>query len=195
MLYASKASAPGSTFTQVDGDRTALRIWPCLIAALALALFADPSLAVEQGDIAPPFKAVDFDGKPVDFPLAGGKPAIVVFWATWCGYCKAFMPYLKGIATDYAAHGVKVVAINAKEDGRGDPRAYVRGLGFSPIAVANGDSIAAAYGVQYIPGLMIVDGKGTVAYRRPWTDLPAGRTVAELWDDQVRAALDALTRR
>jgi thiol-disulfide isomerase/thioredoxin len=163
--------------------------------ALALALLAAPAFAVEQGDTAPPFKAVDFDGRAVDFPaVAGGKPAVVVFWATWCPYCKAFMPYLKDIAADYAAQGVKIVTINAKEDGRSDPRAYVRGLGFAPIAVANGDSIAAAYGVQYIPGLMIVDGKGTVAYRRPWTDLPAGRTVAKLWDQQVRTALDALTR-
>lgn len=165
--------------------------------AVVMAVFAGPVLAVEQGDVAPPFTAVDFDGRAVEFPaVAEGKPAIMVFWATWCGYCKAFMPYLKGIAADYAAQGIKVVAINAKEDGRGgDPRAYIRGLGFAPIAIANGDAIASAYGVQYIPGLMIVDGTGTVAYRRPWTDLPAGRTVAELWDEQVRTALDALTQR
>jgi thiol-disulfide isomerase/thioredoxin len=162
----------------------------------ALTVLAGPALAVEQGDAAPPFKAVDFAGKPVEFPaVAGGRPAVVVFWATWCGYCKAFMPYLKNIQADYAGHGVKIVAINAKERGTGDPKAYVAGLGFSPIAVAGGDAIAAAYGVQYIPGLMIVDGNGTVAYRRPWTDLPAGQTVAELWDGQVRTALDALVRR
>jgi thiol-disulfide isomerase/thioredoxin len=164
---------------------------------LALAL-AGPVAAVEQGDVAPPWRANDFAGKPVDFPaVAGGKPAIVVFWATWCGYCKAFMPYLKEIQADYAAQGVQVVAINAKEDGvrGGDPQAYVRGLGFAPIAIANGDAIAAQYGVQYIPGLFIVDGKGMVAYRRPWTDLPAGQTVAELWDGQVRTALEAIVRR
>ena len=71
----------------------------------------------------------------------------------------------------------------------------MQGLGFAPIAVTNGDAIAASYGIQYIPGLLIVDGKGVVAYRRPWTDLPAGQTVAELWDSQVRTALDALVRR
>ena len=162
-------------------------VWLCVPRAL---------LAVEQGDVAPPFRATDFAGQVVNFPaVTGGKPAVVVFWATWCGYCKAFMPYLKGIQNDYAAQEVKVVAINAKEDGSGDPRAYVRGLGFAPIAVADGDAIAAAYGIQYIPGLLIVDGQGKVAYRRPWTDLPAGRTVAELWDAQVRAALDSLVRR
>lgn len=163
-----------------------------LLGVLVFAL-AGSLAAVEQGDVAPPWRARDFAGQPVEFPaVAEGKPAVVVFWATWCGYCKAFMPYLDDIQRDYAAHGVKIVTINAKEDGNGDPRAYMRGLGFAPIAVADGDEIAAAYGVQYIPGLLIVDGKGTVAYRRPWTDLPAGKTVAELWDGQVRAALDTL---
>jgi thiol-disulfide isomerase/thioredoxin len=170
--------------------------------AKALAVFvgfcalAGTAFAVEQGDVAPRWRAADFAGRTVDFPaVAEGKPAVMVFWATWCGYCRAFMPYLKAIQSDYAARGVKIVAINAKEDGQGDPKAYVQGLGFQPISVANGDAIAEAYGIQYIPGLLIVDGQGTVAYRRPWTDLPAGRTVAELWDGQVRGALDQLLRR
>lgn len=174
---------------------TAHRIAWLGAALLALAT-ALPAAAVEQGDVAPPWTARDFAGHTVEFPaVAEGKPTVVVFWATWCPYCKAFMPFLKGIAADYAPQGVKVVAIDAKEDGRGDPRAYVQSLGFSPIAVANGDEIAKAYGIQYIPGLLIVDGKGKVAYRRPWTDLPAGRTVGELWDGQVRTALNALVRK
>jgi thiol-disulfide isomerase/thioredoxin len=167
-----------------------------VLAGLGAVALAGMALAVEQGDVAPQWRAADFSGRPVDFPaIAASKPAVVVFWATWCGYCRAFMPYLKAIQSDYAAQGVKIVAINAKEDGQGDPKAYVQGLGFQPISVANGDAIAEAYGIQYIPGLLIVDGQGTVAYRRPWTDLPAGRTVAEVWDGQVRGALDQLLRR
>ncbi len=154
--------------------------------------------SVDQGDVAPPWQARDFAGRTVEFPaVTQGKPAIVIFWATWCPYCKAFMPYLKNIAADYAQQGVKVVAIDVKEDGRGDPKAYVQALGFSPIAIANadGDRIMQAYGIRYIPGVFIVDGKGQVAYKRPWTDLPAGQTVAELWDHDVRAALDAVVRK
>jgi thiol-disulfide isomerase/thioredoxin len=166
-----------------------------VVAGLLAAALPGAGWAVEKGDVAPRFHAADFDGRAVDFPaVAAGKPTIVVFWATWCPYCKAFMPYLKNIQADYTAYGVKVVAIDAKEDGRGDPRAYVRGLGFKPIAVANGDAIAADYGIQYIPGVLIVDGKGIVAWRRPWTDLPAGREVAEFWDEQVRTALNALLK-
>jgi thiol-disulfide isomerase/thioredoxin len=167
-----------------------------IIAALAAAAFTVGASGVEQGDRAPAWHAADFAGRPVDFPgVADGKPAVLVFWATWCPYCRAFMPHLAKIQRDYAAYGVKIIAINAKEDGREDPNAYVRGLGFTPISIANGDAIADSYGIRYIPGLLIVDGSGNVAYRRPWTDLPAGRTVAELWEGQVRAALDPLVRR
>ena len=167
------------------------------LAAAVLGLVLGGAVAaVQQGDTAPAWHARDFSGHPVDFPaVTQGKPAVVVFWATWCPYCKAFMPYLKNIQADYAKQGVKVVVIDAKEDGRGDPAAYLQSLGFTPIAVANGDEVAKAYDIQYIPGLLIVDGAGKVAYRRPWTDLPAGKTVAELWDSQVRTALDALVRR
>ena len=166
-----------------------------ILAGFAGLALAGASSAVEKGDAAPAWRATDFDGGAVDFPaVAAGKPTVVVFWATWCPYCKAFMPYLKNIQADYAAYGVKIVAIDAKEDGQGDPRAYVRALGFKPVAVANGDAIADDYGIKYIPGVLIVDGKGVVAWRRPWTDLPAGRQVAELWDKQVRGALNELLK-
>ena len=149
--------------------------------------------ALRPGDTPPFWTGRDFGGQTLEYPeLLAGEPAIVVFWATWCGYCRAFMPFLKDISADYAEHGVSVVAINAKEDGEDDPLAYVRGLGFDPIAVADGDPIADAWGVRFIPGLLIVNGDGTVAWQRDWTDLPAGRTVAELWDGQVREQLDRL---
>jgi thiol-disulfide isomerase/thioredoxin len=164
--------------------------------ALAAALWTGSAFAVEQGDEAPAWRARDFAGREIAFPGAtAGKPAVLLFWATWCPYCKAFMPSLKRIQADYAHTGVTVVAINAKERGQGDPQAYVRGLGFPLVGIPDGDRLAEAYGVQYIPGLFVVDGKGTIAYRRGWTDLPAGTTVAQLWERQVREALDRLLAR
>ena len=150
--------------------------------------------SVEQGDPAPTWTGIDLvDGRSVTFPeLIQGKPAVLVFWATWCPYCKAFMPYAKGIQADYADRGVQIVTFNAKERGQGDPKAYVESLAFPMIAVADADAIAEAYGVKFIPGLMVVDGGGTVAYRRGWTDLPAGARVAAQWESEVRAALDRL---
>ncbi len=167
-----------------------------LISALTImALAHTPAFAVEPGDVAPGWLGRDFAGREVAFPqVTDGAPAVVIFWATWCSYCKAFMPYLKDIEADYAEEDVRVVAINAKEDGEGNPQLYVEQLGFPVIAVAEGDMIAEAYAVEYIPGLFVVDGEGTVAYRRPWTDLPAGSTVAELWSQHVREVLDRILK-
>lgn len=164
-------------------------------AALLIILIglAVPTVAVETGAIAPAWIGVDYSGGEVDFPsVIDGKPTVVVFWATWCSYCKAFMPYLKGIQRDYGEQKINILVINAKERGAGDPADYVDKLGFPLIAVADGDEIADAYGIRFIPGLLIVDGQGDLAWQRASTDLPAGKTVAELWDQQVREQLDRL---
>lgn len=166
--------------------------------AVAAAAAGLPAQAVEQGDVAPAFRAADFEGRTVEFPaLLDGKPTVVVFWATWCNYCKAFMPYVKDIQADYGSDAINVLTINAKEDEQDsstDPASYVEDLGFETIAVADGDRIARAYDVEYIPGLMVIGTGGRVAWRREWTELPAGQQVAELWSGQVRSVLDRLLR-
>ena len=165
-----------------------------LMASLCLWLTATTAMAVEAGDEAPVWSGTDLvDGATVEFPaVLGDNPAVLIFWATWCPYCKAFMPYAEGIEADYGPQGVQIVTFNAKERGMGDPKAYVDSLGFPLVAVAEADSIAEDYNVKFIPGLMVVDSNGKVTYRRGWTDLPAGSKVAAQWDGEVRAALDKL---
>ena len=166
-----------------------------LLTTLILMLWTAPIWAVEAGDVAPAWVGSDVRGEDVSFPaVTKGKPAVVVFWATWCPYCKAFMPYLEDIQNDYSAEGVQIVAINAKERGVGDPVAYLDSLGFPVLGILEGDEIAETYGIQYIPGLMIVDGRGVVSYRRASTDLPPGQTLSEFWDAEVRTALDLALR-
>lgn len=160
---------------------------------LTLLCVAVLPIACGPGATNPGWKGTDFSGTEVDFPaVLHGKPTVLIFWATWCPYCKAFMPYLGEIQRDYGADKINILAIDVFEDGEIDPAAYVEALGFPIIAVANGDSIAEAYSVKGTPGLMIVDGQGEIAWKRASTDLPAGKTVAELWDEQVRAQLDKL---
>ena len=166
------------------------------VILLVCAVLAMPALAVEEGDIAPSWTGVELkDSQQVQFPeVIAGEPAVLLFWATWCPYCKAFMPFAKGIQADYGDSGVKIVTFNAKERGAGDPKAYVESLGFPMVAIADADDIAEAYGIKFIPGLLVVDGDGVIAYRRGWTDLPAGAKVAAFWDGEVRAALDELLK-
>ena len=164
-----------------------------IMFGMILACMAGRAFAVETGDMAPAWTGTDFSGNEIEFPAATlGKPTIMIFWATWCPYCIAFMPYLAKIQNDYGAEKINIVAINHKERGVGDPAAYVKKLGFPVTGIKDGDSIGDTYSVDFIPGLMIIDGKGKIAWKRASTDLPAGKTVGELWDQQVREQLDLL---
>ena len=170
-----------------------MRMLRCGSALAAILLCASTAASVEAGDAAPRFRAYDFDGQAVEFPPAAtDETSVVIFWATWCGYCKAFMPKLERIEADYRGRGVRIVTINAKEDGSGNPAQYIAELQFPMTAVRSGNAIARAWNVEFIPGVFVVDGNGDIAFRRPWTDLPAGETVANLWDQQVREALEEL---
>jgi thiol-disulfide isomerase/thioredoxin len=162
-----------------------------ILLLLTCTLFSS-AFAVTKGDVAPAWSGVDLvDGAQVQFPsLLQDKPAVLIFWATWCPYCKAFMPYAEGIEADYREHGVQILTFNAKERGRGDPKAYVDSLGFPLVAIADADGIAEQYNIKFIPGLLVVGGDGVVTYRRRSTDLPAGKKVSELWDEEVRRVLD-----
>ncbi len=160
---------------------------------LALMCVTGLIFAGEPDDTNPRWKGIDFSGAEVDFPaVLDNKPTVLIFWATWCPYCKAFMPYLGEIQKDYGADKIKIIAIDVFEDGEGDPAAYVAALGFPVIAVADGDEIAKDYAVRFTPGLIVVNGQGNVVWKRASTALPAGKTVAELWDEQVREQLDRL---
>lgn len=161
-----------------------------MLAVLCVAGFA---FAGEPDQPNPGWKGTDFAGAEIDFPaVLQGKPTVLVFWATWCPYCKAFMPYLGEIQRDYGEDQINILAIDVFEDGELDPAAYIEALGFPVIAVANGDSIAKIYSVHGTPGLMILDGQGNLVWKRASTELPAGKTVAELWVGQVRKQLDKL---
>jgi thiol-disulfide isomerase/thioredoxin len=150
-------------------------------------------IAVEVGDVAPEFVGPDEYGNEVSFPdVIDGKPTILVFWATWCPYCKAFMPFLEQIQKDYGDDSINVVMINHKERGEGDAVAYIKSLNFSVIAVLEGDPIGDAYKVDFIPGLMIANADGRIAWKRESTELPAGRQVGEFWDMKVREQLDKM---
>jgi thiol-disulfide isomerase/thioredoxin len=162
--------------------------------ALAWLLLATPGLAVQSGDPAPEWELETGEGETVSYPgHADGAPSVLFFWATWCPYCHAVMPYLETIQEEYAADGVRIYAINFKDDG--DPVAHMAELGHDFIVLPLGDLVADDYGVWGAPGLIVVDGGGTVVYRRGSTEAPPGKAIAEQWDGEIRAALQVALQR
>ena len=172
-----------------------LKRFACVLSLIFVTCLA---YADDVDDAGPVWTGVGFSGNKIDFPaVLNGKPTVLVFWATWCPYCKALMPYLGEIQKDYGSDEINILLVNVFEE-KGDrevnPAAYVEALGFPTIAVADGNGIAKDYSIRFTPGLLVVDGQGKTVWKRASTDLPAGKTVAEFWSGQLRQQLDSLIK-
>lgn len=77
-------------------------------AALA-PLCADP-------DCLPGFRLVTIDGRPVTSEDLRGKPALVIFWASWCEPCSEGGPALDRFYRRHRADGLEILAISHDEE-------------------------------------------------------------------------------
>ena len=168
-----------------------LRYTCLIITAGILSGCGGVASAAGEGDAAPDWSLHSLTGVDVAFPeAANGKPSIILFWATWCPYCKALMPYLEEIRRNNEQHDVQVFAINIKEDG--DPAAFANQNDFEFVYLLDGEAVAERYAVRFTPGLFVVDKNGTIVFRRKSTELPPGRQVAEFWAERVTTSLNGL---
>lgn len=161
----------------------ALAMIACLVSAPLHAQRIDAGMA------APEWEMEATDGTEFSFPAdVEGRASILFFWASWCPYCRAIMPYLQRIQDDYSEYGLKIYAINFKDDV--DPVEYMNELGWDFMVFPLGDLVADDYGVVSSPGVLVVNEEGVVTYRRKRTKAPPGKAIAEVWDAQIREALD-----
>jgi len=137
--------------------------WPALAALAVLLAFSTLPAQAESGiDQQPPaFELADAAGKAFSYPGQLTGPTIVLFWATWCPYCKALMPHLQSIMEEYDG-AIEVLALDFREDG--DPQQYLAEMGYDFRLFPAADAVAAAWGVKTTPGLFLVDASGRVVF-------------------------------
>ena len=82
-------------------------------------------------------KVFDFESNPTEWRGSGDKPAIVDFYASWCGPCRTIAPILEELAKEYDG---KVYIY--KVDTEAEPE------------------LAAAFGIQSIPSILFIPMKG-----------------------------------
>mgnify|MGYP001822991205 FL=1 len=109
----------------------------------------------------PAFEAQDADGSTVRFPQDLDGPAIVLFWAGWCPYCKALMPHLQSIVDEYG-DDIEILALNFRDDE--DPVAFIDERGFDFHLITEAGPVAELWGVKAIPALFLVDRSGQAVF-------------------------------
>jgi len=103
--------------------------------------------------VAPDWTLVAADGQTVNLNEEVQKQTtLLLFWATWCPYCKALMPHLQSMVLEYGDK-VKVLAINIMEDG--DPLEFIESAGYDFTLLLNGDDVADSYNVSGTPGVVV----------------------------------------
>lgn len=119
--------------------------------------------ATELSLEAPAWSLQSANGETVHFPGdAGGRPVMLLFWATWCPYCKALMPHLQSILDEFPDAGLLVYAISFMDDG--DPAAVIGKQGFDFIVLVNGEAVAEDYGINSTPAVLLVDSQGFLRF-------------------------------
>jgi cytochrome c-type biogenesis protein len=65
--------------------------------------------------LAPDVELKTIDGKPVRLSELHGQVVLLNFWATWCGPCRAEVPYLNAMQREHEARGLKIVGLLSRD--------------------------------------------------------------------------------
>jgi cytochrome c biogenesis protein CcmG/thiol:disulfide interchange protein DsbE len=114
------------------------------------------------GKPAPDFTLRDLNGAEIQLSALRGKPVLLDFWATWCGYCREALPAIellhRGLKDKLAVFGID----NEEPE---LAREYLRKNGYTlPTLADPKDEAVNLYRLNGWPTTILIDREGKVAY-------------------------------
>jgi thiol-disulfide isomerase/thioredoxin len=134
-----------------------------LVALVVFGLATDRSSSV--GPSAPALPRELLAGPPLTLAgllaAARGRPALVVFWASWCGPCAAEAPAIERFSRSTTGHG-RLVGVDWS-DGLAGARSFIRRYSwtFSNLRDSEG-TVGNGYHLTGLPTTFVLDGNGRV---------------------------------
>ena len=132
-----------------------------VIAALFIACTASAQL--------PSVELKNLEGKVVNVSQLSndGKPFVISFFADWCHPCKRELRAIHEVYADWQDEtGMKLIAVSEDEAhniNKVHPTVESEGWEYDVLLDPNGDFMR-AMGVQAIPHIFVLDGKGNIVY-------------------------------
>ena len=142
-----------------------------------------------RGDPAPAVAAATLDGARVELASLRDHVVLINVWATWCEPCRKEMPDLAAVQEAYRARGLTVVGLDVDRSKRDDEIAAFaarRGATYTIWRDVD-DRASTAFAVSTYPVSLLIDRRGTIAWRRD------GAITRD--DPELLAAIDAALSR
>jgi peroxiredoxin len=132
-------------------------------------------LPADQRTLAPDFTLADLHGGTWSTAELRGKPAVIYFFAPWCGVCAASSPQLRWFHR-WRGDDVQVLLVGLDWSAPQELHDYAQRHELTMPVLVGDPATGAAYRIQGYPTYYVIDAEGRVARRD--TGLS---TVAGLW--------------
>lgn len=137
-----------------------------VLLAITLPRASQAQLGIEVGTAAPDVAVETLDGRAARLgPAIAGKPAVIEFWATWCGNCRELEPRMQAAQRKYAGRVAFVgIAVSVNQSPERVRRYVTEHLtGFTHFYDRRGDAVG-DYDVPATSYVVVTDRTGKVVY-------------------------------
>ncbi len=126
----------------------------------------NPGDSLEVSDVALDFQFQDADGQAVSLSDLRGKPIMVCFWATWCGYCNKQLPYLQQLYDQWQGTELVMLTISKGEE-PSTVATFMQDEGLSfPVLTDSAQKASSQYGVGGVPTTFFIDEDGIIQFKK-----------------------------
>ena len=117
----------------------------------------------KEGEPAIDFNYPDIEGNEISLISFKGKLVYVDVWATWCGPCKAEIPSLQKLETDYHGKDITFMSVSLDTDKEAwEKMVAEKELGGVQLWADGWSKITKDYAIFGIPRFLLFDAKGNV---------------------------------
>ena len=117
----------------------------------------------KEGEPAIDFNYPDIEGNEISLTSFKGKLVYVDVWATWCGPCKAEIPSLQKLETDYHGKDITFMSVSVDTDKEAwEKMVAEKELGGVQLWADGWSKITKDYAIFGIPRFLLFDAKGNV---------------------------------
>jgi thiol-disulfide isomerase/thioredoxin len=130
------------------------------------------------GSEAPDFTLADAAGHSHHLRDLRGKVVVIDFWASWCGPCRASMPYLQQIQDLYADRGLVVLGLDGGENAQTVTDFALSSKYTFTLLLGAEPNVTSQYFLDAYPTTVVVDRNGRIVFRQDGMDSPRPLIVA-----------------